>query len=361
MCRWTSPTSCSVGGSRCGTASVSGTGGRCTATPSASWAPTGRARCSSRPGAARSASSAPRWWRCARCPPRLPRRASLAAITRLEGLCADAWPAAVERSLGAWRLRAAGGYTGRANAALAIGDPGMPVAAALDVVRAFSARPRASRRASRCPTGRRGTGRWPGRAGCSTPTTPPGAEVAVLVAALDGAPDRERRGGRAAVRRTGGGSGRRPTAANAGASAPWSTPAGPLRIGVRAGQRTRTGPQSDTCGRPWCDDHLHLSLLAVAPTARRSGLATRAARRHGGLGSRARRALGGAAGRPCTTPPRAPSTSGSASSSTTATATWCRPADGRDPPPRRTPGPARGSGRTARHPFRRRRAAATAR
>ena len=73
-------------------------------------------------------------------PPPPPRRASLSAIARLEALCADAWPALVEDRLGAWRLRAAGGFTGRANGALAIGDPGMPTAAALDVVRAFADR-----------------------------------------------------------------------------------------------------------------------------------------------------------------------------------------------------------------------------
>jgi ribosomal protein S18 acetylase RimI-like enzyme len=73
-------------------------------------------------------------------PPAVPRRASLSAIARLEELCADAWPALVEERLGAWRLRAADGYTGRANAALAIGSPGMPTGAALDVVRAFADR-----------------------------------------------------------------------------------------------------------------------------------------------------------------------------------------------------------------------------
>lgn len=72
-------------------------------------------------------------------PPAVPRRASWAAVARLEGLCADAWPALVDRPLGGWRLRAAGGYTGRANSALAVGDPGMPVAAALDAVCAFAA------------------------------------------------------------------------------------------------------------------------------------------------------------------------------------------------------------------------------
>jgi ribosomal protein S18 acetylase RimI-like enzyme len=72
-------------------------------------------------------------------PPAPARRAPLAAVVRLEALCADAWPAQHERGLGAWRLRAAGGYTGRANSALAIGDPGRPLPAALDAVRAFAA------------------------------------------------------------------------------------------------------------------------------------------------------------------------------------------------------------------------------
>jgi ribosomal protein S18 acetylase RimI-like enzyme len=71
-------------------------------------------------------------------PPPPPRRASLSAIVRLEGLCADAWPTPVDRPLGAWRLRAADGWTGRANAALAIGDPGLPIPAALDAVTRFA-------------------------------------------------------------------------------------------------------------------------------------------------------------------------------------------------------------------------------
>jgi ribosomal protein S18 acetylase RimI-like enzyme len=73
-------------------------------------------------------------------PPAPPRRASLTAIARLEELCADAWPAYVDERLGAWRLRAAGGFTARANSALAIGDPGMPTEAALAAVRRFAGR-----------------------------------------------------------------------------------------------------------------------------------------------------------------------------------------------------------------------------
>ncbi len=73
-------------------------------------------------------------------PPAPPRRAPLAAVTRLEGLCADAWPARTDEPMGGWRLRAAGGWTGRANSALAIGHPDRPVPAALDAVREFAAR-----------------------------------------------------------------------------------------------------------------------------------------------------------------------------------------------------------------------------
>jgi GNAT superfamily N-acetyltransferase len=52
--------------------------------------------------------------------------------------CADAWRAVTEDKIGDWRLRAASGFTGRANSALAIGDPGMPVRRALDQVCDFA-------------------------------------------------------------------------------------------------------------------------------------------------------------------------------------------------------------------------------
>jgi ribosomal protein S18 acetylase RimI-like enzyme len=60
-------------------------------------------------------------------------------VYQLERACADAWPAVVDEPLGDWRLRAAGGFTGRANSALTLGDSGLPVASALAVVRAFAA------------------------------------------------------------------------------------------------------------------------------------------------------------------------------------------------------------------------------
>ncbi|MET0189730.1 MAG: hypothetical protein ABW212_12065, partial [Pseudonocardia sediminis] len=72
-------------------------------------------------------------------PPAPPRRPSWAAVGRLEQLCADAWPPVVRRDVGGWRLRAADGFTHRANSALAAADPGMPVTDALAAVRAFAA------------------------------------------------------------------------------------------------------------------------------------------------------------------------------------------------------------------------------
>lgn len=72
-------------------------------------------------------------------PPAPARRASWSAVARLERIRSDAWPAPVLEELGGWLLRAAGGYTRRANSALAIGDPGMPVERALERVLAFSA------------------------------------------------------------------------------------------------------------------------------------------------------------------------------------------------------------------------------
>ncbi|WP_326568406.1 GNAT family N-acetyltransferase [Amycolatopsis rhabdoformis] len=49
----------------------------------------------------------------------------------LEIVCARAWPPVVDEPLGDWRLRWADGFTGRANSALAVGDPGRTVATAL--------------------------------------------------------------------------------------------------------------------------------------------------------------------------------------------------------------------------------------
>lgn len=45
------------------------------------------------------------------------------SISDLEEVAALGWRGTEEEQLGGWRLRAAGGFTGRANSALAVGDP----------------------------------------------------------------------------------------------------------------------------------------------------------------------------------------------------------------------------------------------
>lgn len=60
-----------------------------------------------------------------------PARRDVAAVE----WAADAgWPAPITGRLGEWRLRAAGGWTGRANSALAVGDPGLPLPEAVTAV-----------------------------------------------------------------------------------------------------------------------------------------------------------------------------------------------------------------------------------
>jgi GNAT superfamily N-acetyltransferase len=56
------------------------------------------------------------------------------AITALELIAADHWRGTQEARLGDWLLRAAGGFTGRANSALAVGDPGLPLPDAVAAV-----------------------------------------------------------------------------------------------------------------------------------------------------------------------------------------------------------------------------------
>jgi N-acetylglutamate synthase len=55
-------------------------------------------------------------------------------MIELERSAASHWRGTEEQWLGEWLLRAADGFTGRANSALALGDPGVPLDAALDYV-----------------------------------------------------------------------------------------------------------------------------------------------------------------------------------------------------------------------------------
>ena len=58
-------------------------------------------------------------------------------VLALEEVAAKGWPAPDHRWLGRWLLRAAEGYTGRANSVLPLGDPGRPLDAALAEVEAW--------------------------------------------------------------------------------------------------------------------------------------------------------------------------------------------------------------------------------
>lgn len=72
--------------------------------------------------------------------PSRPRRTRSAASTTAEDLTRIAsrgWPATTSEALGEWELRAAGGFTGRANSAAVTGDPGVPLEQALRRVTAF--------------------------------------------------------------------------------------------------------------------------------------------------------------------------------------------------------------------------------
>jgi N-acetylglutamate synthase len=52
----------------------------------------------------------------------------------MQRICWAGWPAREVEMLGEWALRAHEGITGRANSAMAVGDPGVPTGAALDAV-----------------------------------------------------------------------------------------------------------------------------------------------------------------------------------------------------------------------------------
>lgn len=60
------------------------------------------------------------------------------AVELLECACADAWPALVDQPLGQWRMRAADGFTGRANSTLVVGAPDRPLPDALHAVADFA-------------------------------------------------------------------------------------------------------------------------------------------------------------------------------------------------------------------------------
>ncbi|MEU8665149.1 GNAT family N-acetyltransferase, cg3035/Rv0428c family, partial [Actinoplanes philippinensis] len=62
------------------------------------------------------------------------RRPNAASVIALELAADEAWPAPVRGRLGGWLLRAADNWTGRANSALAVGDPDRTLEEAIDAV-----------------------------------------------------------------------------------------------------------------------------------------------------------------------------------------------------------------------------------
>jgi ribosomal protein S18 acetylase RimI-like enzyme len=67
------------------------------------------------------------------------RRALATSAPELERIAALGWLGLENGRVGEWLLRAAGGFTGRANSALPVGDPGLPLADAVDAVVAWYA------------------------------------------------------------------------------------------------------------------------------------------------------------------------------------------------------------------------------
>jgi N-acetylglutamate synthase len=70
-------------------------------------------------------------------PPAPPRRApGVPHVTpaQMQRICGAGFPAREQEPLGDWLLRAHAGITGRANSVMAVGDPGLPLDEALDVV-----------------------------------------------------------------------------------------------------------------------------------------------------------------------------------------------------------------------------------
>jgi len=68
-----------------------------------------------------------------------PRPVRYSEIIALERIADEAWPAPVHERLGDWFLRAAEGWTNRANSALPLGDPGIPLDAAISTCQSWYA------------------------------------------------------------------------------------------------------------------------------------------------------------------------------------------------------------------------------
>ena len=196
------------------------------------------------------------------------------SIDDLELAAAPGWRACEEDRLGNWLLRAADGFTGRANSALAVGDPGLPPGAAIEKVRgwygergspAMIAVPYPTGQPAASPLDRLLTGLgWTIRAGAATVMTA-GASTVGASARVDGAAvefDAEPDAAWLARYHYRGGP-LPPMALTLLTSAPWQ------EFGS-----VRSGGQTIAIGRvAGAGDWAGLTAIEVAPEYRRQGLA----------------------------------------------------------------------------------------
>lgn len=188
-------------------------------------------------------------------------------ISLLEHECAEAWPAQVDRPLGGWRMRAAGGFTGRANSTLTTGDPGLAVTSALARTVDFAAE-NGIQPSAHVVVGSPVEGEIAGAGWAVNRDHPGGAESLVLTGPLDPGdhPD-------AAVLAT-------PSAGWWELAAGSATPSPAQRHvlsslpGVGYGVVEEDGVVVGAVRGAVVGDLLHVSRLAVRPSHRRSGMAT---------------------------------------------------------------------------------------
>lgn len=189
-------------------------------------------------------------------------------VDRLERACADVWPALVDQPLGEWRLRAAGGFTGRANSALTVGDPGVPIGAALPEVVGFAHR-NGIRPAAHVVTGAPVEAALAGAGWRVHDHHPGGAETTVMTGPLFDGPVPD-----VVDVLTAPPAGWWPLAVGAAEPTPAQRRVLAGAAGLGFGTATLAGEVVGIVRGAVVGDLLHIARLAVAPAHRRRGLAT---------------------------------------------------------------------------------------
>ena len=198
-------------------------------------------------------------------------------IPDLEQRAALSWRAPEEERVGDWLLRAAGGFTGRANSALAVGDPGRTLGQAADAVRhwyqarglpAMIAIPYPAAGPQADPVDRfLAEQGWSVRSGTATVMTAPAGQIARAAGSIPAVPvgiDPEPDEAWLALYHYRGQQGLPPIARQVLTSAPWQAFAS-----IRAAGATIAIGRVAAAGG-WAG----LTAIEVAPAHRRRGLAT---------------------------------------------------------------------------------------